>query len=98
MDVASVDEDDRAEPVPLGLVDPLVARRQFLRRPGELREEGWLEGEQRLEDVATLGEAGPILGTVLDRGDVDRPQHRRSGCDEKENGHEYIFGPSAPLL
>src|SRR5262245_18967545 len=80
IDLIALDEGDGAEPVPLGFVDPLIARRQLLRRAGELREEGWPERGQ-LEDVLALAETGPVLGTVLQRSGIDRPQHRGSGSD-----------------
>src|SRR4051794_21522543 len=101
--VRTVDEDDRAEPVPLGLVDPLVARRQLLRRAGELREEGRLEGQRHgcpikaLVEGSALVEAGPVLGAELRSEDVDRSQAGEAGDDESQNGHVYIFGHCAPL-
>ena len=49
VDLAAVDERDRAEAVPLRLVGPAVAGRQRARRLGELREDGW--GERQRHDA-----------------------------------------------
>ena len=62
VDLAAVDEGDRAEAVPLRLVDPAVAGRQRARRLGELREDGWGEGQRHAARCYPEGISRPARG------------------------------------
>ena len=70
VDLAAVDEGERAEAVPLGLVDPAVAERERLGGAGELREDGRLErqGHPAMKTQRPPPGGGGRRGRVLLRG------------------------------
>ena len=70
VDLAAVDEGERPEAVPLGLVDPAVAERERLGGAGELREDGRLErqGHPAMKTQRPPPGGGGRRGRVLLRG------------------------------
>ena len=95
--VRAVDEGERAESVPLGLVDPARARRQLLRRTGELREERWREGQRHgAAHISALGERGALVeaGAILGG---ERNSHTQCG-DESDDEHAPSIGACATLF
>ena len=95
--VRAVDEGERAESVPLGFVDPARARRQLLRRTGELREERWREGQRHgAAHISALGERGALVeaGAILGG---ERNSHTQCG-DESDDEHAPTIGACATLF
>ena len=95
--VRAVDEGERAESVPLGLVDPARARRQLLRRTGELREERWREGQRHgAAHIRALGERGALVeaGAILGG---ERDSHTQCG-DESDDEHAPTIGACGDIV
>src|SRR3954452_11607150 len=79
LDLVAVDEGDRPEAVPLGLVGPAVARRKRRAGAGELGEDRTLEGKGHEPD--------PNQGTVgPGRRAVSRADDRRRGGSRRRGG------------
>src|SRR4051794_7088311 len=80
LDLVAVDEGDRPEAVPLGLVRPAVARRECRARAGELGEDRTLEGKGHEPDPNQGGRSVPRVGSGSRADGRRRGGSRRRGA------------------